>query len=201
MTVWNGGKRQATVASPESESSVISRFPPYAARPSGNARREHWEMDSLLLSIDTAGRTVIDLTDDVRRFCRDHGDGLVNVFAPHATAGIALMEVGSGSEADLEDALAASPSSRGSLCPSPRGGRPRGRPCTTGVRQPVADRPRPRGPPATRHLAEHGPGRHQQRQSPPPGPAELRSRMKSLRCGSRACGLSGIPWRSSVFSQ
>ncbi len=106
MTVWNGGKRQATVASPESESSVISRFPPYAARPSGNARREHWEMDSLLLSIDTAGRTVIDLTDDVRRFCRDHGDGLVNVFAPHATAGIALMEVGSGSEADLEDALA-----------------------------------------------------------------------------------------------
>jgi secondary thiamine-phosphate synthase enzyme len=63
-------------------------------------------MDSSLLSIDTTGRTVSDLTDDVQRFCRDHGDGLVNVFAPHATAGIALMEVGSGSELDLDEVLA-----------------------------------------------------------------------------------------------
>jgi secondary thiamine-phosphate synthase enzyme len=62
-------------------------------------------MDSWLLAIDTTGRTVSDLTDDVVRFCRNHGDGLVNVFAPHATAGVALMEVGSGSEVDLEDAL------------------------------------------------------------------------------------------------
>ncbi|HEY1466117.1 MAG TPA: YjbQ family protein, partial [Acidimicrobiales bacterium] len=62
-------------------------------------------MDSSLLSIDTAGRMVIDLTDELQRFCRDHGDGLVNVFAPHATAGVALMEVGSGSEVDLEAAL------------------------------------------------------------------------------------------------
>jgi secondary thiamine-phosphate synthase enzyme len=62
-------------------------------------------MDSSLLSIDTTGRTVSDLTDAVQRFCRDHGDGLVNVFAPHATAGIALMEVGSGSEVDLEEVL------------------------------------------------------------------------------------------------
>jgi secondary thiamine-phosphate synthase enzyme len=62
-------------------------------------------MDSSLLSIDTTGRTVSDLTDDVQRFCRDHGDGLVNVFAPHATAGIALMEVGSGSELDLDEVL------------------------------------------------------------------------------------------------
>lgn len=63
-------------------------------------------MDSSLLSIDTTGRTVSDLTDEVHRFCRDHGDGLINVFAPHATAGIALMEVGSGSEVDLEEVLA-----------------------------------------------------------------------------------------------
>lgn len=62
-------------------------------------------MDSSLLSIDTTGRTVRDLTDEVQRFCRDHGDGMVNVFAPHATAGIALMEVGSGSEVDLEEVL------------------------------------------------------------------------------------------------
>jgi secondary thiamine-phosphate synthase enzyme len=33
------------------------------------------------------------------------GDGLLSVFAPHATAGLALMETGSGSEADLVAAL------------------------------------------------------------------------------------------------
>ena len=62
-------------------------------------------MDTALISVDTRGRTVIDLTDEVVRFCSSHGDGLVNVFAPHATAGLALMEVGSGSEGDLDDAL------------------------------------------------------------------------------------------------
>src|SRR5207237_10911291 len=34
------------------------------------------------------------------------GDGLVHVFLPHATAGLALMEAGSGSEEDLEELLA-----------------------------------------------------------------------------------------------
>jgi secondary thiamine-phosphate synthase enzyme len=62
-------------------------------------------MDSELLVIDTTGRSVIDLTGAVVRFCAEHGDGLVNVFAPHATAGLALMEVGSGSEGDLEEVL------------------------------------------------------------------------------------------------
>jgi secondary thiamine-phosphate synthase enzyme len=33
------------------------------------------------------------------------GDGLLSVFAPHATAGVALMELGSGSEPDLDEAL------------------------------------------------------------------------------------------------
>ncbi|HVM15110.1 MAG TPA: YjbQ family protein [Egibacteraceae bacterium] len=33
------------------------------------------------------------------------GDGLCNVFAPHATAGLALMETGSGTEADAETAI------------------------------------------------------------------------------------------------
>ena len=62
-------------------------------------------MDSSLLTVDTTGRTVLDLTGEVERFCASHGDGLVNVFAPHATAGLALMEVGSGSEGDLQQAL------------------------------------------------------------------------------------------------
>jgi secondary thiamine-phosphate synthase enzyme len=41
----------------------------------------------------------------VRAFCRTLGDGLLNVFAPHATAGVALIECGAGSEDDLESAL------------------------------------------------------------------------------------------------
>jgi secondary thiamine-phosphate synthase enzyme len=57
-------------------------------------------------SLDTTSSRFVDVTDIVRRFCADGGgDGLVNVFAPHATAGIALMETGSGSEDDLEGAL------------------------------------------------------------------------------------------------
>jgi secondary thiamine-phosphate synthase enzyme len=62
-------------------------------------------MDSSLIAIDTTGRTIIDLTGELERFCAHLGDGLVNVFVPHATAGLALLEVGSGSEDDLEEAL------------------------------------------------------------------------------------------------
>ena len=58
-------------------------------------------MDSTVVEIDTTGREVVDLTDDVESFCRGRGDGLCSVFAPHATAGVALTETGSGSEADL----------------------------------------------------------------------------------------------------
>jgi thiamine pyrophosphate-dependent acetolactate synthase large subunit-like protein len=47
----------------------------------------------------------VDLTDAVTAFCGPLGDGLVNVFAPHATVGLALIEVGAGSEPDLEAAL------------------------------------------------------------------------------------------------
>jgi secondary thiamine-phosphate synthase enzyme len=62
-------------------------------------------MDSVLVGVDTARRQVVDITDDVETFCMGRGDGLCSVFAPHATAGVALMETGSGSEADLEAAL------------------------------------------------------------------------------------------------
>jgi secondary thiamine-phosphate synthase enzyme len=50
-------------------------------------------------------RRVGDLTDEVAAFCAGRGDGLCSVFAPHATAGVALMELGAGSEPDLEAAL------------------------------------------------------------------------------------------------
>ena len=63
-------------------------------------------MRSEMIRVNTRGRRVSDLTDRVRAFARDAvGDGLVHVFAPHATAGLALMETGSGSEADLDELL------------------------------------------------------------------------------------------------
>ncbi len=56
--------------------------------------------------VDTRGTRVSDLTDRVARFASDTGgDGLVQVFVPHATAGVALMETGSGSERDLDELL------------------------------------------------------------------------------------------------
>lgn len=49
---------------------------------------------------------MVDLTDRVRAFAGVSGDdGLLHVFLPHATAGLALMETGSGSEEDLDAAL------------------------------------------------------------------------------------------------
>ena len=57
------------------------------------------------IEIHTGSDRVIDITDRVARFVSDAGSGLLNVFVPHATAGVAIMETGSGSEADLVDAL------------------------------------------------------------------------------------------------
>jgi secondary thiamine-phosphate synthase enzyme len=65
-------------------------------------------MRSDTLRLSTGGRRVSDLTDRVRAFARDAGegaDGLVHIFAPHATAGLALMETGSGSEGDLDELI------------------------------------------------------------------------------------------------
>ena len=62
-------------------------------------------MDSEVLDVDTARSRTVDLTDAVRAFCADRGDGLCNVFVPHATAGVAILETGAGSDHDLVDAL------------------------------------------------------------------------------------------------
>jgi secondary thiamine-phosphate synthase enzyme len=62
-------------------------------------------MRTTALELDTRDRRVIDITREVAAFCSGTGDGLVNVFVPHATAGIAIMETGSGSEADLDEVL------------------------------------------------------------------------------------------------
>lgn len=62
-------------------------------------------MHSIEVDVDTSRRRVVDLTPELELFCTGLGDGLVNAFVPHATAGLALMETESGSEADLLAAL------------------------------------------------------------------------------------------------
>ena len=44
---------------------------------------------------------VLDLTQDAVEFVDGRGDGLLQVFVPHATAGIAVIETGAGSDDDL----------------------------------------------------------------------------------------------------
>ena len=63
-------------------------------------------MQTTELTLDTSRRCIVDLTDSVASFCSGRGDGLVSVFAPHATVGLALIEVGASSEPDLEELLA-----------------------------------------------------------------------------------------------
>lgn len=58
-----------------------------------------------MLDVDTSRRRTVDLTDAVRAFCAGHADGLCNVFVPHATAGVAIIETGAGSDDDLVDTL------------------------------------------------------------------------------------------------
>lgn len=62
-------------------------------------------METIELRVETGDRLVTDLTDEVASFCRGRGDGLMHVFAPHATAGLALIELGSGTEDDLAETL------------------------------------------------------------------------------------------------
>ena len=49
---------------------------------------------------------VLDLTRDCADFVSAEGDGLLNLFVPHATAGIAVIETGAGSDDDLLAAMA-----------------------------------------------------------------------------------------------
>ena len=63
-------------------------------------------MDSETHTYRTGDReTVLDLTGDCRDYAAGRGDGLLHVFVPHATAGIAIIETGAGSDDDLLAAL------------------------------------------------------------------------------------------------
>ena len=68
-------------------------------------------MESDIIRVRTGSReAVADITGQCAEFARSAargGDGLLHVFVPHATAGIAIIELGSGSDPDLLAALAA----------------------------------------------------------------------------------------------
>ncbi|WP_206050725.1 YjbQ family protein [Nocardioides speluncae] len=63
-------------------------------------------MDSETKSYRTGDEeTVLDLTADAADFVAGRGVGLLQVFVPHATAGLAILETGAGSDLDLLMAL------------------------------------------------------------------------------------------------
>ncbi len=65
-------------------------------------------MQSDVITVRTGSTpTVRDITAEVEEFLRGHGarDGLLHVFVPHATAGVAIIETGAGSDLDLLRAL------------------------------------------------------------------------------------------------
>ncbi|MGH3729661.1 MAG: secondary thiamine-phosphate synthase enzyme YjbQ [Micromonosporaceae bacterium] len=65
-------------------------------------------MESDVITVRTGSApTVRDITAEVERFLTERGasDGLLHVFVPHATAGVAIIETGAGSDHDLLTAL------------------------------------------------------------------------------------------------
>ena len=66
-------------------------------------------MQTTTFGVHTGSRdTVHDITSECDRFVQEAAGGahgLLNVFVPHATAGIAIMELGSGSDRDLLSVL------------------------------------------------------------------------------------------------
>ncbi len=63
-------------------------------------------MDTQTLTVHTGDREVVlDLTREAAGFASGRGDGLLHVFVPHATAGVAILETGAGSDDDLLAAL------------------------------------------------------------------------------------------------
>ena len=67
-------------------------------------------MQTQIIRVHTGSReTVLDITGECSSFAATAaggGDGLLHVFVPHATAGIALIELGARSDADLLAMLA-----------------------------------------------------------------------------------------------
>ncbi len=63
-------------------------------------------MRSEVITVRTGDRPAVrDITDEASSFVSGQGDGLLHVFVPHATAGVCLIETGSGSDTDLVRAI------------------------------------------------------------------------------------------------
>lgn len=63
-------------------------------------------METKILTITTGSEaTTVDLTAEAASFVAGKGDGLLNIFVPHATAGLAIFETGAGSDQDLVELL------------------------------------------------------------------------------------------------
>jgi secondary thiamine-phosphate synthase enzyme len=63
-------------------------------------------MDTTVITVRTGDRPVVrDITGEAERFVSGRGDGLLHVFVPHATAGLAIIETGAGSDEDLLTAI------------------------------------------------------------------------------------------------
>jgi secondary thiamine-phosphate synthase enzyme len=63
-------------------------------------------MRSETITVRTGGSPVVrDITAEAAEFVRSETDGLLHVFVPHATAGLAIIETGAGSDDDLLAAL------------------------------------------------------------------------------------------------
>jgi secondary thiamine-phosphate synthase enzyme len=63
-------------------------------------------VETKTLEIRTGSNPIAaDITSEAATFCAGRGDGLLNIFVPHATAGVAILETGAGSDSDLLQAL------------------------------------------------------------------------------------------------
>ncbi len=63
-------------------------------------------MHSAVITVRTGDRPIVrDITHEAEQFLAGRGDGLLHVYVPHATAGLAIIETGSGSEDDLLSAV------------------------------------------------------------------------------------------------
>ncbi|MEU4240975.1 YjbQ family protein [Actinoplanes sp. NPDC026619] len=63
-------------------------------------------MRTEVITVRTGGSPVVrDITSEAADFAKSEADGLLHVFVPHATAGLAIIETGAGSDDDLLAAI------------------------------------------------------------------------------------------------